>query len=122
MAKVERFEELRVWQEARVQANALYDETERLKDYAFRDQLRRAAISVMNNVAEGFERRTDADFAHFLDVAKGSNGEVRSMCYLGEDRHYLTAERSAQLRRDAEVLSGGIATLAGYLRQGPRDL
>ena len=118
MAKVERFEDLRVWQEARVQANAVYDATERMRDFGFRDQMRRAAVSVMNNVAEGFERRTDADFAHFLDVAKGSNGEVRSMCYLGEDRRYLAPARAETMRLAAVSLSGGLATLATYLRVG----
>lgn len=117
MSKVERFEDLRVWQEARGLVNSVYDATEGLKDFAFRDQLRRAAISVLNNVAEGFERRTDATFAHFLDVAKGSSGEVRSMFYLGEDRHYLAPTDAGRLRHGAEALSGGIATLAGYLRR-----
>lgn len=87
MSKAERFEDLRVWQESRLLANALYDTTESLRDFPFRDQLRRAGVSIMNNIAEGFERHSDADFAHFLTIAKGSSGEVRSMLYLGEDRH-----------------------------------
>jgi four helix bundle protein len=82
MNPAERFEDLRIWQEARVLANAIYDATDALRDFDFRGQIRSAAVSVMNNVAEGFERRTDADFAHFLDVAKGPAGEVRSMLYL----------------------------------------
>ena len=117
MSKVERFEDLPVWREARALANSIYDCTEGLKDFAFPDQLRRAAISAMNNVAEGFERRTDADFAHFLDIAKGSSGEIRSMFYLGEDRHYFPPANAAQLRSDAAAQSGGIATLAAYLRR-----
>jgi four helix bundle protein len=117
MSKVERFEELRVWQEARALANALYDATEELRDFAFRDQLRRAAISAMNNIAEGFERRTDADFAHFLDMAKGSSGEIRGMTYLGEDRRYFPTEAATCLRAAAESLSGGLATFATYLRR-----
>jgi four helix bundle protein len=117
MSKVERFEELRVWQEARALANALYDATEELRDFAFRDQLRRAAISTMNNIAEGFERRTDADFAHFLDIAKGSSGEARSMTDLGEDRRYFQAELAVRLRAAAESLSGGLSTFAAYLRR-----
>ena len=116
MSKVERFEDLRVWQESRALANALYDATEELRDFGFRDQLRRAAISAMNNIAEGFERRTDADFAHFLTIAKGSSGEVRSMAYLGEDRRYFPPALAVRLRSDAEALSGGIANLAKYLR------
>jgi four helix bundle protein len=117
MSKVERFEDLRVWQEARALASALYDASEDLRDFGFRDQLRRAAISAMNNIAEGFERRTDTDFAHFLTIAKGSSGEVRSMTYLGEDRRYFTAALAAKLRASAVSLSAGIASLATYLRR-----
>jgi four helix bundle protein len=117
MSKVERFEELRVWQEARTLANTLYEITRQLTDFPFRDQLRSAAISIMNNIAEGFERRTDADFARFLDIAKGSSGEIRSMLYLGEDQGYVPADRAAHLRASAEQLSAGIATFAKYLRR-----
>ena len=116
MSKAERFEDLRVWQEARLLANALYDNTETLRDFAFRDQVRRAGVSTMNNIAEGFERHSDADFAHFLTMAKGSCGEVRSMLYLGEDRQYFTTEHAGRLRTSSESLSGGLAKLATYLR------
>ncbi len=116
MSNIKRFEDLRVWQEARLLANALYDTTESLRDFAFRDQLRRAAVSIMNNIAEGFERHSDADFAHFLTIAKGSSGEARSMLYLGEDRRYFTPEQAGRLRASAESLSGGLANLAIYLR------
>lgn len=117
MSSAERFEDLRVWQQARVLANAVYDDTEGLRDFDFRSQMRRAAVSSMNNIAEGFERRTDADFAHFLDVAKGSSGEVRCTLYLAEDRKYVTPERASQLRDHATTLSRGIAELAKYLRR-----
>ena len=69
----------------------------------------------MNNIAEGFERRSDPDFARFLDIAKGSNGEVRSMLYLAEDRSYLASEIARALRSFSEKLSGGIETLAKRL-------
>ena len=118
MSSAERFEDLRIWQEARVFANAIYDVTDPLRDFDFRGQIRSAAVSVMNNIAEGFERRTDADFAHFLDVVKGSAGEIRSMLYLGEDRKYVSTDAALHLRTDAETLSKGIAQLAKYLRGG----
>ena len=70
----------------------------------------------MNNIAEGFERRSDQDFARFLDIAKGSNGEVRSMLYLAEDRNYLTFETADAMRQFSEEISSGIATLARHLR------
>jgi len=88
MSFAERFEELRIWQEARTQVLAIYRCIERhssgYNDFAFRDQLQRASISVMNNIAEGFERKTPKDFAHFLDLAKGSwRGSEYALCCRG---------------------------------------
>ena len=71
----------------------------------------------MNNIAEGFERRTKKDFAHFLDVAKGSAGEVRSMLYLAEDRRYIISKESAPLRAEYKDLSKSIGALAASLRR-----
>jgi four helix bundle protein len=120
MSFAERFEELRIWQEARAQVLAIYGCIERqssgYSDFAFRDQLQRASISVMNNIAEGFERKTPKDFAHFLDLAKGSCGEVRSMLYVAEDLKYLSLERAAALRDQAEKLPRGIAAFTNHLR------
>jgi four helix bundle protein len=116
----QRFEDLRIWQDARVQANCIYDsfgtDSPSARDFGFRDQIQRASVSVMNNIAEGFERRSDSEFARFLDIAKGSNGEVRSMLYLAEDRKYLTAETAQQLRTSSEQLSCSIESLAKHLR------
>ncbi len=117
---IKRFEDLRIWQQARAQANAVYDsfghDTPSGRDFGFRDQIQRCAVSVMNNIAEGFERRSDKDFSHFLNIAKGSNGEVRSMLYLAEDRHYLATEIAQEMRSFAESLSEGIEALARHLR------
>lgn len=115
-----RFEDLRIWQQSRAQANLVYDsfghDSPCGRDYGFRDQIQRCAVSVMNNIAEGFERRTDQDFARFLNIAKGSNGEVRSMLYLAEDRGYLSADSGEQMRSSAESLSASIEALARHLR------
>ena len=73
------FEDLRIWQDARVFANQIYDLTDNLKDYGFKDQIQRAAVSVMNNIAEGFDYGSDAMFIKYLDVSKASCGEVKSM-------------------------------------------
>jgi len=81
MEKIKSFEDLRIWQEARVLVREVYTDFKDSRDFGFRDQIQRAAVSIMNNTAEGFERRSDADFARFLDIAKGSSGEVRSMYY-----------------------------------------
>src|SRR5438067_12791414 len=116
----ERFEDLRIWQEARGQVRAIYRAFQRGSaghtNFGFRDQLQRAAVSVMNNIAEGFERKTPKDFAHFLDLAKGSCGEVRSMLYLAEDLNYLSPQSAVVLREAAEKLSRGIAAFTSHLR------
>ena len=70
----------------------------------------------MNNIAEGFERKTPKDFAHFLDLAKGSCGEVRSMLYVAEDLIYLAPADALSLRDRAGKLSRGIASFTGHLR------
>jgi four helix bundle protein len=88
-----------------------------LKDYSFKNQIERAAVSVMNNIAEGFEKHSDADFANYLNIAKGSNGELRSMIYLSEDLGYRTKEVSVTLRETSEQLSRAIQTLINYLRK-----
>ena len=71
----------------------------------------------MNNIAEGFERRTDQDFARFLHIAKGSNGEVRSMLYLAEDLGYLSSVAAEEMRTASEYLSKAIASLSTHLRK-----
>ena len=94
--KVNRFEDLDAWKVARDLANLIYTwcrESGLSKDYGFRDQIQRAAVSVMNNIAEGFERGSNKDFAKFLFIARGSVGEVRSMLYLALDRDYITTEQ-----------------------------
>jgi len=120
MSFAERFEDLRIWQEARVQVSAVYRAITHgspgHSDIGFRSQLQRAAVSVMNNIAEGFERKTPKDFAHFLDLSKGSCGEVRSMLYVAEDLNYVSPEQAALLRGEAEKLSRGIAAFTNHLR------
>jgi four helix bundle protein len=117
---IERFEDLRIWQDARVQANRIYDSfgpnAPSARDFGFKDQIQRCGVSVMNNIAEGFERRSDPDFARFLDIAKGSNGEVRSMLYLAEDRDYLPFQVANEMRNSSENLSRAIESLAKHLR------
>jgi four helix bundle protein len=118
--KAERFEDLRIWQSARLQAARLYGVfgvgTPAAKDFGFRDQIQRCAVSVMNNIAEGFERQSDPDFARFLNIAKGSNGEVRSMLFLAEDLSSIDAPTATGMRHRSEDLSRGIQTLSSYLR------
>jgi four helix bundle protein len=97
--KVERFEDLDVWKAGRELANLIYSYGHGgslAKDYSFKDQIQRAAVSVMNNIAEGFERGSNKDFAKFLFIARGSTGEVRSMLYLTMDQKHITEEQFSE--------------------------
>ena len=115
-----RFEELWVWQQTRELVKEIYEDFRSgpgSKDFGFRDQLQRAGISVMNNIAEGFERSTDVEFARFLDIARGSCGEVRSMYYAAEDLGYVNSEVAEKRRSKARQISAGIASLSSHLRK-----
>ena len=116
MSFAERFEELEIWQEARRLHGEVYASLRKCTDYSFRDQMRRAALSVMNNISEGFERRTKKDFAHFLDLAKGSAGEVRSMSFAAQDVGVLSGGDAEKLRFAYEALSRRIASFQKHLR------
>jgi four helix bundle protein len=115
-----RFEELWVWQQAREMVKDIYRDFHSgrgSKDFGFRDQIQRAGISVMNNIAEGFERSTEVEFARFLDMARASCGEVRSMYYAAEDLSYVDSEVADSRRSKARQISAGIASLASHLRK-----
>ena len=86
------------------------------RDYGFRDQLQRATVSIMNNIAEGFESGSDSKFINFLNIAKGSCSEVKSMLYLCEDFHFCTNEEREVLVSKLLSLSGGIYNLILYLK------
>jgi len=120
MAKAKRFEELWIWQQARELVKEIYQDFKTgpgSKDFGFRGQIQDAGISVMNNIAEGFERRTDPEFSRFLDIAKGSCGEVRSMYYSAEDLDYLDPAITEVRRSKSQKTSSGIASLSKYLRK-----
>jgi four helix bundle protein len=95
-----------------------FNETEKfLKDFGLRDQIQRAAISVMSNIAEDFERGGNQEFVQFLYVAKASCGEVRSQLYVALDQGYVTADNSEKLLQLFRRLSGMISNLITYLRE-----
>ena len=105
---------------AREAANLVYDFTssgECAHDFGFRDQIRRAAVSILSNIAEGFEREGDKEFLYFLSVAKGSCGEARAQLYIAFDREYLTPEQFAAVKQKLLETSRRIAGLMKYLRQ-----
>lgn len=109
------FESLRVWQNARTLVNAVYDMMEQNKDWGFRDQIQRASVSIMNNIAEGFESGSDAKYSNFLQISRGSCSEVRSMLYLCLDREFCTKEQLKSLKSQAETISGQLYKLIQYL-------
>jgi len=117
---VKQFEDLEVWQEARRLTQVIYRVTKAerfLKDFALRDQVQRAAVSVMSNIAEGFERCGNQEFIQFLYVAKASCGEVRSQIYVALDQGYMSKTDSEESIIDFRRLSGMIGNLINYLRR-----
>ena len=106
------FENLYVWQESRELINTIYNIMSRCRDYGFKDQIQRAAVSIMNNIAEGFESGSDAKFLNFLNISRGSCAEVRSMLYLCEDLGFCTKDEREQLQSQLRKITSGIVNLA----------
>ena len=111
------FESLRIWQEARVFVNDVYVMMTNCKDYGFRDQIQRAAVSIMNNIAEGNESGSDPKYVNFLNIAKSSCSKVRSMLYLCEDFGFCTAEKHKELHDKAQSIASGLRNLITYLEK-----
>jgi four helix bundle protein len=116
MAKIERFEDIDAWKKARELTKIIYEVTSKGKiasDFSLKDQLRRASISVMANVAEGFEREGNKEFRQFLATAKGSVGEVKSLLYVALDGGLTSSEQFSRIMVLADETS---RLLAGFLR------
>lgn len=108
-------ENLFIWTESRKVVNSIYFIMQNCRDYGFRDQIQRAAVSIMNNIAEGFESGTDAKFIYFLNIAKGSCSEVNSMLYLCEDFRYCSPDERMKIQLQIKQISIGIRKLVGSL-------
>lgn len=113
--KFNSFEEIVIWRKSKELVLDIYELFRLNKDYSFKDQIKRAAVSIMNNIAEGFERKGNKEFKKFLYIAKGSCGEVRSMLYLAKDlkysdekQHLILFNKSIEI---SKMLSGLIKTL-----------
>lgn len=119
MATIERFEDIEAWQNARELTKCVYEVTadgQWNRDYGLRDQIRRAAVSIMSNVAEGFERGGATEFGRYLTMAKASAGEARCQLYVALDVEYIDQKTFVRLRALAEKTSGMIAGFANYLK------
>ncbi|HUE73885.1 MAG TPA: four helix bundle protein [Pirellulaceae bacterium] len=120
MATIKRFEDLEAWKRARVMIRKVNSCTRTggfAKDFGLKDQIRRASVSTMSNIAEGFERGGNKEFLQFLATAKGSCGEVRSQLYVAIDESYITQKQFDDLYADAEAVSRMIAGLMAYLQK-----
>jgi four helix bundle protein len=103
------FEDYQVWQRSRELSNLAYKYFKLCKDYSFKDQYLRAVVSIMNNIAEGFERSGDKEFKYFLYVSKGSCGELRSMSYLALDLGYITENQFNEIFELSTLISKMLA-------------
>lgn len=119
MAEFKRFEDLIAWQKARQLTKDIYILTGKgdfARDFGLSNQIQRAAVSVMSNIAEGFERESSNEFSRFLIIAKASCGEVRSQLYVANDVGYITDNELDQLKKQTEEISRIIAGLIKSVR------
>lgn len=121
MSKIERFEDIKAWQQARSLVKEVYQATGEgkfAKDFSLKDQIRRAAVSVISNIAEGFSRQTDKEFVQFLHIAKGSTSEVQSQLYVALDLRYISQEGFDNLYKQADEVGRLIFGFIRYLKGG----
>ncbi len=111
--KIQKFEDIIAWQKAQNLAFEVYQKFGVLKDFTFKDQICRAAVSVSNNIAEGFDRKTDKEFSYFLYIALGSNLEVKSMLYLSEKLDYIP---KADLEKLLNLCSEVAKVIRGFIK------
>jgi len=117
MGTIKRFEDLEIWQLSRELLNLIYNDFRKCKDYTLKNQILAAGLSIMNNIAEGFSRDGDKEFKQFLNISKGSDGEVKSMYYVAEDQKYVTNEVAIDRRNRTDVLMVKITNFMFYLKR-----
>lgn len=114
---VTRFEDLEIWKLAREIVKDIYSDFKSLKDFEFKNQITSAGISVMNNISEGFSRESKKEFHQFLNIAKGSSGEIKNMYYIGEDLNYINSTLAEQRRDRCEKEKNMITKFMKHLKQ-----
>jgi four helix bundle protein len=120
MATVHKFEDFEIWQLARKLYNKISKLTEKLRknhDYRFAEQMKSAAGSIMDNIAEGFERNSRLEFLNSLSISKGESGELKSQLYRSMDDKYITQIEFTELYEDADIVSKKIANFIQYLNK-----
>lgn len=118
MSSISKFEDIEAWQKVRLLSKAIYAYTRQgdfAKDFNLRDQIRRAVISIMSNIAEGFERGSNKEFIHFLYIAKGSTAEIESQLYIALDNNYIDRDKFNDLMGLTKSIKSLIAGFIRYL-------
>ncbi len=119
MAKIEKFEDIIAWQKALELSDLVYAHTNNSffsKDYGLKDQIRRASVSVISNIAEGFERESNNQFVYFLTIAKASAGELRAQLYVAKNQKYISDEEFKIILNKVLEVSKTISGFISYLR------
>ena len=118
--KLSNFEDIEAWKEARLLVKDVYELFRDVKDYGFKDQIQRAAISVMSNIAEGFDRGSNKEFIQFLVISRGSVSEVKSLAYAALDIGYIEQEAFNGISDRCERITNLINGFIRYLRSSTR--
>ena len=113
------FEDLEVWKRARLLVREIYKCTERFRDWSLRDQMRRAAVSVASNIAEGAERNANTEFVQFIGIAKGSAAELRTQLYLSLDLGLVANDEVSRMVDETKLLGAKLEALRRSLRRLP---
>ena len=120
MSKIEKFEDIEAWKMAREITKMIYQISSSVnfsKDFALVNQIRRASVSIISNIAEGFERNGDKEFVQFLTIAKGSCGEVRAQLYVALDQNYIDEGQFIIIKNKLAETSRMLSGLIKYLQQ-----
>ena len=118
--KIQKFEDMKVWQDAREFVKRIYKSSSNekfKKDFGLRDQIQRASVSIMSNIAEGYERDSNKELIRFLIIAKGSAGEVRSLLYVANDLGYITENEFSNHYESAVSIIKQISNFIKYLKE-----